>query len=148
MAIKPISLRPADEDDADFLYQVYAETHGAELEQHEQLLRMQFQARNDQYRIQYPSANNDVILRDAEAVGYMYALRGPDVFALVDIALLPQYQGDGVASELVGELIEFAHAANKPLRAHVLINSPAWRLWQKLGFRQVSDDGIYLGIEA
>ena len=142
---RSVSLRPVSSDDSEFLFRVFRLSHGAELD--EQLCRLQFQARDNQYRTQYPSADYDVIMDGNEAIGYVYALRGPDAFALVDIALLPESQGTGIGSQLVGELIELAHAVKKPLRAHVLKHSPAWRLWQRLGFRQVSDDGIYLGIE-
>jgi len=140
-----LSLRPVVSDDSEFLFQVFRLSHGAGLD--EQLVRLQLQARNDQYSSQYPGADHDVIVSGDESIGYLYALRGPDAFALIDIALLPEYQGTGIGTQLVSELIELARAVNKPLCAHVLKHSPAWRLWQRLGFRQVSDDGIYLGIE-
>ena len=147
MATEPISLRPAGRDDTEFLFKVYRLAHGAELGQHEQLLRMQFQARNNQYSSQYPGADNDVIMQGDKPIGYLCALRGPESFVLIDIALLPDCQGAGTGSQLVGELIAIAAVANKPLRANVLKNSPAWHLWQRLGFRQISDDGVFLGIE-
>jgi len=74
-------------------------------------------------------------------------VHGPDAFALVDIALLPECRGSGIGSQLVRELIDLAQAENKTLHAHVLKHSPAWPLWQRLGFRQVSDDGVHLTIE-
>jgi len=149
-----ISLRAVGSDDTEFLFQVFSASHGAELDlstlpdaQRQQLLRMQFQAQQDQYRNQYPTADNDVVLKDDERIGYLCAQRGPDAFALVDIALLPECRGSGIGSQLVRELIDLAQAENKTLHAHVLKHSPAWPLWQRLGFRQVSDDGVHLTIE-
>lgn len=147
-------LRSADDHDAEFLYQVFSQSHGAELDlsvladaQREAMLRMQFQAQQDQYRRQYPTADCDVVLSHGQAVGYMIAVRGPETFVLVDIALLPAFRGQGIGSRLVAELIELAESANQSLYAHVRKGSSAWALWQRLGFRQVADDGVFLNIE-
>jgi ribosomal protein S18 acetylase RimI-like enzyme len=74
-------------------------------------------------------------------------LRGPDDFVLIDITLLPEHRNSGIGAGLVRELIVQANAAHEPLRAHVLKQNPAWRLWQRLGFHLISDDGVYLAIE-
>ncbi len=149
-----ITLRSVGNGDAEFLFQVFSASYGDELElaglpdtQREQLLRLQYQAKQDQYSVHYPSADFDVVCSDNEPVGYLYALRGPDDFVLVDIALLPECRGTGIGSQLVRELIDLAETANKTVQAHVLKHSPAWRLWQRLGFRQIADDGIFLRIE-
>lgn len=107
---------------------------------------MQFNAQQSQYCTQYPDADFDVVMRDGEPVGYMYALRGPDAYVLIDISLLPEQRNKGVGAKLVSALIKEAQSSNEPLEAHVLRDNPAWRLWQRLGFEQVSDDGVYLHI--
>ena len=80
-------------------------------------------------------------------VGNFYTLRGPDEFVLIDITLLPEHRNAGIGAGLVQELIAQANAENEPLFAHVLKDNPAWRLWQRVGFRLVNDDGMYLRIE-
>jgi hypothetical protein len=40
-----------------------------------------------------------------------------------------------------------AAAAGKPLRIHVERFNPALRLYERLGFRQIDDRGVYLFME-
>jgi hypothetical protein len=40
-----------------------------------------------------------------------------------------------------------ARASAKPLRIHVERFNPALRLYERLGFRQVEDKGVYLFLE-
>ena len=40
-----------------------------------------------------------------------------------------------------------AAASRKPLRIHVERFNPALRLYERLGFRQVEDKGVYLFLE-
>jgi len=148
-----ITLLPVSDHDESFLFRVFRCVHEPSfaslqtpVEQKTELLQMQFNAQQSQYCTQYPDADFDVVMRDGEPVGYMYALRGPDAYVLIDISLLPEQRNKGVGARLVSELIKEAQSSNEPLEAHVLRDNPAWRLWQRLGFEQVSDDGVYLHI--
>ena len=107
---------------------------------------MQFLAQQGQYRQQFPTADFDVVMLEGTAIGSMYAIRGPDEFVLIDIALLPEHRNDGIGAELVRALIDVARESAQPLQAHVRSDNPAWRLWQRLGFQEVADDGVYLQI--
>ena len=149
-----IELRPAAAEDDIFLFDLYrteSATRFAALHlppgQLDGLLRMQFNAREAQYRAQYPNADFDVVLHNAEPAGNFYAVRGPESFVLVDITLSPDRRGAGIGTRLVEGLSDAARAAGKPLLAHVLLDNRAWTLWQRLGFRHVSDDGVYRRIE-
>ena len=44
-------------------------------------------------------------------------------------------------------LLAEAAAAGKPLRIHVERFNPALRLYERLGFRQLDDRGVYLFME-
>jgi GNAT superfamily N-acetyltransferase len=142
-------------DDEAFLFSLFCsvreETFAAldvRAEQREQLLQIQFDAQGHQYRSQYPNADFDLVLCDGNPIGSLYALRGPDEFVLIDIALLPEHRNCGIGAKLVETLIRQANDFNKPLEAHVLRDNPAWHLWQRLGFEEVSDNGIYMRIRA
>jgi ribosomal protein S18 acetylase RimI-like enzyme len=136
------------------LYGVFCSAHEDQfsllelaLDEKEQLMTMQFHAQQAQYNSQYPDADYDLVLKDDMAIGVLFAQRGPDEFVLVDITLLPQHRNSGIGAVLIRDLIRDAQSACKPLRAHVLKQNPAWRLWQRLGFRLLRDDGAYLSIE-
>jgi ribosomal protein S18 acetylase RimI-like enzyme len=65
----------------------------------------------------------------------------------MDIALLPEYCNRGIGTTLLRGLQSEAAAAGKPLRIHVERFSPALRLYERLGFRQIDDRGVYLFME-
>jgi ribosomal protein S18 acetylase RimI-like enzyme len=63
---------------------------------------------------------------------------------IMDIALLPEHRGSGVGSQLLRELQAEARSAGKSLTIHVERFNPALRLYERLGFKQVEDKGVYL----
>jgi GNAT superfamily N-acetyltransferase len=146
-------LRPICMDDDAFLFRLFCSAHEQTFasldmpeEQIDDLLRMQFTAQQSRYRGKYPDAHFDLVLKDEVAIGTLYAMRGPEEFVLIDIALLPEQRNAGNGAQLVAALIQQANTAGKPLQAHVLKDNPAWHLWQRLGFKIVGDDGVYLQI--
>src|SRR5262245_16546411 len=59
--------------------------------------------------------------------------RSSEVF-LSKIFLLPAFQGRGIGTVLIGQLIDRANAEHKPLRLRVLrVNAAAHRLYERLG---------------
>ena len=59
------------------------------------------------------------------------------------IELLPTYQGQGIGTQIIKDLMTQARAEQRPLSLHVLItNTPALRLYQRLGFEIVADEKI------
>jgi GNAT superfamily N-acetyltransferase len=151
---RSVTLRPATSDDDPFLALVYAGTRAAELaavpwtdEEKAAFVQMQFAAQAQYYREHYPNTSFDVIVLDDEPVGRLYVARWSDEIRIVDIALLPEYCNRGIGSTLLRQLRSEAVAARKPLRIHVERFNPARRLYERLGFRQVEDKGVYLFLE-
>lgn len=150
-----VTLRPICATDRDFLFSVFCSARSELIEaldlpdiQKEQLMRIQFQAQEDAYKKRFPNAAFDLLLVDGKPAGCFYAQRGPESFVLIDITLLPEQRNRGIGGTLVQQLLADARAAGKPLNAHVRKDNPAWRLWERLGFRIVSDNGVYYAIEA
>ena len=146
-----ISLRPITPEDDPFLAGLYASTRAAELaqtnwsdEQKAMFCRMQFNAQTADYQRNYPDASFQIIERDAVAAGRLLVLRSDEAVNVIDIALLPEHRGAGIGTKLLKELQEEARVAGKPLTIHVERFNPAMRLYQRLGFRQIEDKGIYL----
>jgi GNAT superfamily N-acetyltransferase len=151
---RSVELRPAAADDLPSLRELFCVEHAQRFAHAnlpaaplQQLLHLQFTARETQYRAEFPAADFDVVLHNSKPVGNLYALRGPDRFVLIDICLRPEVRGRGIGGQLVQDLVTLARAANMPLSAHVMLDSKAWRLWQRLGFRDLGNDGVYRRIE-
>ena len=149
-----ISLRLATPVDEDFLYQVYASTREDEmaivpwtLEQKEAFVRMQFNAQRQSYRMQFPEATYEIILRDQVPIGRLILSRTDDRILLIDIALLPEYRHNGIGSTFIQDLQSESAKAGMPLRLYVETFNPALRLYERLGFLKMAENGIYYEME-
>jgi GNAT superfamily N-acetyltransferase len=149
-----LTLRPIAAEDREFLCRLYASTRAEELaltdwseERKEAFLRQQFEAQHSHYQQHYAGASFDLVVVDGEPAGRLYVDRSPqrwhDEIRLVDIALLPEHRGRGLGRRLLGELIEEARSAGRRLTIHVEMFNPALRLYERLGFRPISQYGIY-----
>ena len=146
-----IALRPITPADEPFLASLYASTRADELaqtnwsdEQKAMFCRMQFNAQTTDYQRNYPDASFDVIERNGVAAGRLLVLRTDEKIHVIDIALLPEHRGAGIGTKFLKELQDEAKAAGKPLSIHVEQFNPARRLYERLGFQQVEEKGVYL----
>ena len=150
-------LRPVTPDDDEEMVGVYASTRAAELAQvtwwdDAQKLafcRMQYHAQKTEYDARYPDAQYDVIVLEGRVAGRLWVGRGEEEIRLLDIALLPWAQGQGVGTVLVRSLIEEARVSGKRLRHMVFVmNEGARRLYERLGFVVFEEvGGAYLHME-
>jgi ribosomal protein S18 acetylase RimI-like enzyme len=147
-------LRPATPDDEQFLRAVYASTRAEELarvpwsdEQKRAFTDMQFAAQDADYRRNYPAAQYSIIEMPGVSAGRLYVDRCKNEIRIVDIALLPEYRRAGIGTKLLRELQDEARLAGKTLTIHVEKFNPALRFYQRLGFRQIEDKGVYLFLE-
>lgn len=148
---RTLSLRPVDADHAELLYEIYASTRQEELAPldwdasvKEAFLRQQFWAQDSFYRATYLQASYDLIVDGEQVLGRLYVNRGEDTWLVLDIALLAVHRGNGIGTHLMQELIAEAQAAGKPLQIHVERFNPARRLYERLEFEPVEDQGMYL----
>jgi ribosomal protein S18 acetylase RimI-like enzyme len=146
-----LSLRPITPQDVPFLAGVYASTRAEELavtgwgdEDKAVFCRRQFDAQSAHYRENYPGASLQIIERDGVSIGRLYVAHWEREIRIMDIALLPEHRGSGIGTELLRDLQEEARSAGKSLTIHVERFNPALRLYQRLGFQQIEDKGVYL----
>jgi RimJ/RimL family protein N-acetyltransferase len=145
-----LAFRPITEADLTFLAALYASTREAELapvpwtaEEKRAFLRQQFEAQHRHYMTYYAGTDFLVIEKDGQAVGRLYLARWPAEHRIVDIALVPDWRGQGLGTAMLRDLCEEAAEAGKPLSIHVECYNPALRLYRRLGFRLVEDKGVY-----
>ena len=151
---RAVTFRPIEAADEELLYRIYASTRTAELapvpwtdEQKESFLRMQFRAQSVDYAANYPDAELRIVLVGGEAAGRLYLHETPGELHIIDIALLPAHRGAGLGGSLLRDIQTRAARAGKPLRIHVERFNPALHLYERLGFRQTGDDGLYFLME-
>jgi ribosomal protein S18 acetylase RimI-like enzyme len=144
-----ISLRPATDSDEAFLEQLFVSARPELLLinlpeiQKAALIRMQFNAQHEQYAAAYPRAEHRIILQRETQVGRMMTNHSEREIVLIDIALLPETRGAGIGSSLLQELLAAAKRAGKKVRLQVLKTNPAFRLYERLGFRITGDESMY-----
>lgn len=146
-------LRPINELDMPFLLQLYASTRATELaatgwssEQKLLFLNSQFQLQHTYYQQQFSTGKFQIIEINKVAIGRLYYGWEANDLRLVDIALLPEYQGKGVGRQLMQKLIAQVKERNGTLSLHVDINNPARNWYLRLGFFAVDNvlvNGIY-----
>jgi GNAT superfamily N-acetyltransferase len=76
-----------------------------------------------------------VVMVRSVAAGLLFVTEGPSELFLRRIFLLPDYQRSGIGTHLLRQLRDRADREQKPLRLRVLVNNPARRLYERVGFR-------------
>lgn len=136
-----IFLRPATPDDEPFQRRLFDDVRGSAFaglgEAARPLLDMQYRARQLGYDAQFPSLETFVILSGDEPVGALMVSIQEET-RLVDLSLIAEHRGRGIGSAVLRHYIELG----KDTVLQVAHGNPAIRLYQRLGFILVLDDGM------
>ena len=98
-------------------------------------LWQQFTAQHTYYQQHYAQASFQVVLCGDAMVGRLVRLAAARLrIRIVDIALLPEYRGDGLGTELLRNLLSEAGRDAKAVTIHVERFNPALGWYQRLGF--------------
>jgi ribosomal protein S18 acetylase RimI-like enzyme len=145
-----VTLRPVHGGDGELLYAIYASTRTGELAQvawddaqKDRFLRMQFEAQRKFYESEYPGAEFQVILAAGKPAGRLYVHRREQEIRIMDIALLPEFRGRGIATRLLNEILAEGERTTRPVTIHVESFNPARWLYERLGFAKIADNGVY-----
>ncbi|HYR07305.1 MAG TPA: GNAT family N-acetyltransferase [Longimicrobium sp.] len=149
-----VTLRPATDTDMGFLHRLYATTREDELKQVDwttvqkaAFISQQFHAQHQYWRENYTDTSWDLVLLDGEPVGRLYVARWPDDIRVVDIALMPEHRGGGLGTRLLREILAEGDASGRKVSIHMEIFNPARSLYERLGFVQAQEKGVYLLME-
>jgi GNAT superfamily N-acetyltransferase len=151
MSEPKVVLRPVEPADDEFLLRVYEGTREQELNQvtwqegqREYFVRWQFDMQRQEYHTRFPNAQYDLILVDGNPAGRIWVGSDETQIRLLDIAVIPEYQNQGVGTLLLHQLMDQATVEAKPLRHMVfLLNDNALRFYERLGFEVFEDLGGY-----
>ena len=149
-----LALRPMREADLPFLQRLYGFTREPELDrtawspaEKAAFIEMQFRAQHEHYQRHFAGARFEVLEQSGTPIGRLYVDRRPDEIRIIDIALLPERRGNGIGGLLMRQLLDEAAGKRLPVRIHVEQFNPALRLYERLGFRKVHDEGVYFLME-
>lgn len=154
-----IQLRHAVSEDEDFLRQLFAATQPMETASwnisataREQLLQMQYRGRMQTYTAQYPDAEDLIICLNKEGdiekrVGRHLVMRQEDAILGIDLAILPAYQKQGLGRLVLQGVQRQCAKEGMSFRLQVLHTNPARRLYDRLGFKMMSQDLLYAQME-
>lgn len=150
----PITLRPVVAEDDAFLLRVYSTTRADEMAlvpwneaQREAFLRMQFNAQLHHYQSYYPSAKHQIIERAGQAVGRLYVLRADDFTRILDLTIMPEFRNARIGTQILEDLMSEVASAGKPLHINVESFNPSLRLFERLGFKKIEENGVHFLME-
>jgi GNAT superfamily N-acetyltransferase len=152
-----VTLRPAAGGPSEeaFSYLLFACNRAAEMalmpisqQDKEFLLQVQFRSMNETYRRNFPRARYNIVELDRWPIGRIVSEVQPNCLYIIDFALLPQTQGLGIGTVVLGAALEEARQLNLPARLRSFShNWAAQRLYDKLGFTVVAEDPPQLALE-
>jgi len=141
-----LSQRPVTGEDQRFLLELYISTRADEFapfgwdqRQLEALLRMQFEAQRNSYRMYYPDAEQRIIQHEGQDVGQLTVDNTAGRVLLVDISILPRYRKCGIGTSVLTGLLNGSQSRGEKVVLNVLRNSSAVRLYSRLGFDKVGE---------
>lgn len=76
----------------------------------------------------------EILLHDGAPVGLLKVTRDPNEWVIVQIQLAPGYQGGGIGTRLLAEVIDEAARAGVDHTLSVLKANPAKALYERFGF--------------
>ena len=91
------------------------------------------------FREIYNTETISIICLDGEDIGMLKVEKRIDHIYLGDIQLKEAFQGKGIGTSLIRDVIEKSKAHGLPLRMRVLKVNPVLKLYKRLGFARVKE---------
>ena len=140
-----VTRRPALETDADFARRVH---HRAYREVVERQFGLWDEAQQDRFFDgDWRAGGFEIVLCDGVPCGYLCVEDRPDDVHVREIVLLPEFQGRGIGSRLLSDVIAHARQRGVPVRLGTHHQNRAQRLYRRLGFREIGRTGTHLLFE-
>jgi len=137
-------------EDKDCMVALYSESRreeinraGMDKNQAVIFLSMQFEAQQKYYFDTYPKADYMVVEQGGKTIGRLYLYRAKQELRIIDILLFESCRGTGIGSKLMYDILDEAKRDAKYVTIHVAMESPAIRLYKRLGFKNKGDAGLY-----
>jgi len=138
-----ISCRAATRSDFIFLRRLYAAGRKSELvaagmpaKNHQDFCDSQFACQHRDWVERFPTAQFLILTRGTRPIGRLYLNSSGEGIHIVDIAFLPDWQGQGLGAAVIAGLQRQASARGGAVTLHVAMeNAQAASLYRRLGFQ-------------
>ncbi len=88
-----------------------------------------------------------IIVQDGRDAGYVsWGWREANLF-LFNLMVCKDFRGEGLGGQVLSDVIAMAERRNMPVELRTLVNNPARRLYERLWFKVVGDDGQHVTME-
>lgn len=148
--ISPLTVCLVEPKDRTFLDVLYRDSRADLLEMPlppaavQQMIAMQQMSQSMGIRTTYPKAQAWLVLSDAEAVGRLIVDTSESAIRLIDIAVMSSWRGQGIATQVIRGLQDYAVLADRSISLAVQCNNlSARRLYQGAGFILRSSDSLF-----
>ena len=143
--MQELTLRPAAESDYQFLW----ELHRAAFHDYvDAIWGWDETWQRDYFDEHFNPAERQIIVFNGIDIGTLGLEQREDELFVERIALLPDFQNQGIGTALMSSIVEDAHADGFPVRLSVLKGNPAIRLYERLGFRVYDEDDVRFNMVA
>jgi ribosomal protein S18 acetylase RimI-like enzyme len=134
-----LSFRPVTDADYEYLYRLHEASMRCYVEQaygpwDEALQRRIFAERWRPDRVR-------IVQVDGEDAGALELIPGPSRVQIEGIRLMPACQRRGIGTQIVSDVLRDAHMRGQVVTLRVLKVNPARRLYERLGFVVVGENG-------
>lgn len=124
--------RPSTEDDKDFVYSLNRTVY-------KDLVIKQFGKwdenwQHDYFQDKWKRADYQVVEKKGRKIGAIWVTHHADHIVLNEIQLLPEFQNQGIGTELINEQLDIAREKNAPIKLRVLKVNWARNWYESLGF--------------
>jgi ribosomal protein S18 acetylase RimI-like enzyme len=132
----PIALRPACAEDFDFC----AELYFAEMRTILQELKLDMDRHAAGFRQQWELTQVRIITLDGVKIGWLQSFIRDEALFLAQIFIEGSFQRRGIGTEVMNRLIREAACSGRATTLAVVKTNPAFRLYERLGFRVTHAD--------
>jgi ribosomal protein S18 acetylase RimI-like enzyme len=149
-----ITFKTIEDKDQPFIEQVYRSTREKELsstnwpeEQKKRFVIMQSMAQELEYKNKFGNATYQLIHYKKKPAGRLYLWEKDREVRVIDITLLPEFQGKGIGKNILTDIIKKAHEKRKIVCLHVAPANPAKKLYERLGFKTIRNESTRIYME-
>jgi ribosomal protein S18 acetylase RimI-like enzyme len=130
-----IGRRPATETDRDLARRVHHEAYRDAVER--QFGRWVEAEQDRFFAAAWVAARHEIVLCDGQPCGYVCVEECADDVHVRELVIMPEFQGRGIGTALLGEALERARGRGVPVRLGTFHHNRAAELYRRLGFREV-----------